>query len=670
MISSRREDRSSGAAPAEAPARPLLRDQLRPHLTRNTSSSSASTATARAGYGECVAEQRSRTTARKPTRPSWHIITDFIAPRVLGADVRAPARRLSRAQGDPRPQHGEGRRRNGGVGSVRAGSAASRCARVLGGSARSHRVRRVDRHPGFARRARCRRSSASCAAGYQRIKIKIKPGWDVAAGRGGARALRRHPADGGRERRLHARRTPIISAQLDAFDLMMIEQPLDYDDVADHAALQRRLTTPICLDESIKTGRHRRARRSPPAPAGSSTSSRAASAASRSRSGCTICAPRTAFRCGTAGCSSRASAARRTSICRRCRIFRCPATSPPASATSIPISSSRRSRSPPTARFRSRSAPGLGVTIRAGPRRRARHCRSAMLQGRRRWRSDRPEGESRKAERQWPSPDGASSRSRCLLAFATSRVRQAPPAPPVVKPVPFEQKMASILRLEDQRVLRDPPRPSRRRRAAAAAVARRKRAAGRRRRRRLAARSRSVCSSDEEARVRRRAPRSRSDASGSPKACRRCVGVSPTPIRKCGRWRRSRLGLIGDARARAIRSCTALADASPLVQGSAAEALGPDRRSRRGRRGRPHGAQIVAVGRARADADRRGRREAATRRRRRLVSASRRWFGSRRIAQLAAAVLDPAAVSRACAGGRSPYALQRLEDRRARCRRC
>ena len=43
--------------------------------------------------------------------------------------------------------------------------------------------------------------------------------------------------------------------RLDAFDLMMIEQPLDYDDIADHAALQRQLTTPICLDESIKTVR-------------------------------------------------------------------------------------------------------------------------------------------------------------------------------------------------------------------------------------------------------------------------------------------------------------------------------------------------------------------------------------------------------------------------------
>ena len=40
-------------------------------------------------------------------------------------------------------------------------------------------------------------------------------------------------------------------AALDAFDLMMIEQPLDYDDLVQHARLQRRLTTAICLDESI-----------------------------------------------------------------------------------------------------------------------------------------------------------------------------------------------------------------------------------------------------------------------------------------------------------------------------------------------------------------------------------------------------------------------------------
>jgi O-succinylbenzoate synthase len=44
-------------------------------------------------------------------------------------------------------------------------------------------------------------------------------------------------------------------ARLDAFDLMMIEQPLDYDDLRDHARLQSLIRTPICLDESLHTPR-------------------------------------------------------------------------------------------------------------------------------------------------------------------------------------------------------------------------------------------------------------------------------------------------------------------------------------------------------------------------------------------------------------------------------
>jgi O-succinylbenzoate synthase len=44
-------------------------------------------------------------------------------------------------------------------------------------------------------------------------------------------------------------------ARFDAFDLMMIEQPLEYDDIRDHAELQRRIETPVCLDESIQTVR-------------------------------------------------------------------------------------------------------------------------------------------------------------------------------------------------------------------------------------------------------------------------------------------------------------------------------------------------------------------------------------------------------------------------------
>ncbi len=96
------------------------------------------------------------------------------------------------------------------------------------------------------------------AAGYQRIKIKIKPGVDMEL----VRALRqRFPqirlmADANSAYRLED--APLLK-QLDAFHLMMIEQPLGYDDIYSHAALQRQLETPICLDECIHDVEHARA---------------------------------------------------------------------------------------------------------------------------------------------------------------------------------------------------------------------------------------------------------------------------------------------------------------------------------------------------------------------------------------------------------------------------
>jgi o-succinylbenzoate synthase len=96
------------------------------------------------------------------------------------------------------------------------------------------------------------------AAGYQRIKIKIKPGWDVEP----TRALReRFPrirlmVDANSAYRLED--APLLK-QLDAYHLMMIEQPLGHDDIYAHAQLQRQLETPICLDECIHDIEHARA---------------------------------------------------------------------------------------------------------------------------------------------------------------------------------------------------------------------------------------------------------------------------------------------------------------------------------------------------------------------------------------------------------------------------
>ena len=96
------------------------------------------------------------------------------------------------------------------------------------------------------------------AAGYQRIKIKIKPGLDVEP----VRALReRFPSirlmvDANSAYRLED--APLLKA-LDAYYLIMIEQPLGWDDIYSHAQLQRQLETPICLDECIHDVEHARA---------------------------------------------------------------------------------------------------------------------------------------------------------------------------------------------------------------------------------------------------------------------------------------------------------------------------------------------------------------------------------------------------------------------------
>ncbi|HLH02256.1 MAG TPA: o-succinylbenzoate synthase [Bryobacteraceae bacterium] len=93
------------------------------------------------------------------------------------------------------------------------------------------------------------------AAGYQRIKMKIKPGWDVDVIR---QVRARFP-----QIRLMADANSAYTLAdadrlkaLDEFHLMMIEQPLAHDEIIDHAALQAKLDTPICLDECIRSAHH------------------------------------------------------------------------------------------------------------------------------------------------------------------------------------------------------------------------------------------------------------------------------------------------------------------------------------------------------------------------------------------------------------------------------
>lgn len=91
--------------------------------------------------------------------------------------------------------------------------------------------------------------------GYRRIKLKIKPGWDIEP----TRAVRKNWPDV----KLQVDANSIYTldfaahlAQLDDFDLLLIEQPLPHDDIFDHAKLKPQIQSPLCLDESIVSPDH------------------------------------------------------------------------------------------------------------------------------------------------------------------------------------------------------------------------------------------------------------------------------------------------------------------------------------------------------------------------------------------------------------------------------
>ena len=89
-------------------------------------------------------------------------------------------------------------------------------------------------------------------AGYQRIKIKIKPGWDLKI----IERVRKEFPDirlMGDANSAYKLSDVSLFKQLDKFNLMMLEQPLAHDDIFDHAALQKQIQTPVCLDESIQS---------------------------------------------------------------------------------------------------------------------------------------------------------------------------------------------------------------------------------------------------------------------------------------------------------------------------------------------------------------------------------------------------------------------------------
>jgi O-succinylbenzoate synthase len=201
------------------------------------------------GYGECVAD-RDPFYLPETNGTVWHILDEFLIPLLQSLEIAHPRDvwpGLRRVRGHEMAKAAL----EMAVWELWARREGSPLHRLLGGVKTAVEAG-VSVGLQEDEAALLRKVETEVAAGYRRIKIKIKPGHD-----------------GGLVRALRARfgAVPLmvdansaytlddvsVLRDLDQFGLMMIEQPLAWSDIVDHASLQRELRTPICLDESIRS---------------------------------------------------------------------------------------------------------------------------------------------------------------------------------------------------------------------------------------------------------------------------------------------------------------------------------------------------------------------------------------------------------------------------------
>lgn len=200
-------------------------------------------------WSECVAFQLPIYTA-ETTDTVWLALRDWLAPRVLGREFAGPEVIHDVLAENIRGHNMAKAALEMGCWGLAAELKSLSLSALLGGT--RDRVPTgislgIQREPSLL----VERAEAAVAAGYRKIKLKIQPGKDVEYVRAVRDAV--GPAIGLMADANSAYRLFDADhlAELDAFKLIMLEQPLGEDDLVRHAALQRRLSTPICLDESI-----------------------------------------------------------------------------------------------------------------------------------------------------------------------------------------------------------------------------------------------------------------------------------------------------------------------------------------------------------------------------------------------------------------------------------
>ncbi|MBM3294183.1 MAG: o-succinylbenzoate synthase [Candidatus Aminicenantes bacterium] len=199
------------------------------------------------GLGEVVAEEAPLYSS-ETTETAWHVLRDFLVPLVFKEGISDPAafaRAAKTYRGHPMAKAGlelalwdlKAKAEGLPLTALWGGTKAEIAAGVSCGI--------EDTFDDLVARV-----GGYLSEGYRRIKIKIKPGWDVEA----CAAVRRAYPEIALQVDANGAYVPADIPhlkKLDAFNLVMVEQPFPPYDLWDHAGLQEEMKTPLCLDESI-----------------------------------------------------------------------------------------------------------------------------------------------------------------------------------------------------------------------------------------------------------------------------------------------------------------------------------------------------------------------------------------------------------------------------------
>ncbi len=183
-------------------------------------------------------------------KTNWHMLKDILIPELMKTELKHPDD-VSKAFKDLRGNYNAKAALDGAIWDLYSKENGISLSKAIGGVKEKIEVG-VSVGIQKSEQELLQKIEGFVTKGYKRIKVKIKPGWDMNILKAIRKEFPEIPLMADANCAYSINDIPYLK-QLDEFNLMMVEQPLSYDDLIDHARLQKELNTPICLDECIHT---------------------------------------------------------------------------------------------------------------------------------------------------------------------------------------------------------------------------------------------------------------------------------------------------------------------------------------------------------------------------------------------------------------------------------